>query len=94
MSDHNQCGGMQEWFGYHPDVVQYRIPRVRYDEPDDILLIPVCPCCGKSRTLHIHIQQEPRIILEPSFRDWCKACREKMAEKLGNFDRRRKDLRG
>jgi len=85
---------MAQYAMYHPDVVQLRMPRLRYDEPDDLLLIPVCPCCGQSRTVHIHVQQTPRVILEPSFRDWCRNCREKMADKLDAIDKRRKDFWG
>ena len=87
MGASNQCGSVQEWLCYHPDVVQYRVPRSHYYEPDDLLLIPTCPCCGIGRTMHIYAQQEPRLILEPSFRDWCRECREKMAEKVDNINR-------
>jgi hypothetical protein len=98
MSDNKQCSGStpfwDEYYLCHPDAVRTYVPRARFDGPDDLLLIPTCPCCGQSRTLHIHVQQEPRILIEPSFRDWCRSCREKMVEKLGSIDRRRKDFWG
>ena len=74
---------------YHPDVVKLLVPRLRHDEPDDILLIPMCPSCGVGRTMSIHLQQDPELIVEPSFRAWCRDCREKLAETI---DRRRKEM--
>jgi len=74
---------------YHPDVLRLLVPRLRWDEPDDILLIPMCPNCGSSRTLNIYLQQDPELIVGPSFRAWCRDCREKLAETI---DRRRKEM--
>lgn len=79
---------------YHPDVVKLLAPRLRYDAPDDMILIPVCPNCGYGRTLNLHIRQETKLVIEPSFRAWCKECREKMADKLDAIDKRRKDFWG
>lgn len=83
---------MGQYFEMHPCSVQMRLPRLRYDEPDDLLLIPTCPCCGLGRTIHIHAQQNPPIIAEPSFRDWCRSCRGKVADKIEQIDQRQKEL--
>lgn len=50
--------------------------------PDESqMLIHVCPCCGYGRTLFVHVQKEPDLIIPADFTKWCNSCRNKIASK-------------
>ena len=74
---------------YHPDIVKLLVPTSEQESMDDLILIPECPNCGACRTMGVHLQQRPQLIVGPSFRDWCRDCREKLAETI---DRLRKEM--
>lgn len=55
---------------------------VRDEKSEDAqMLIQVCPCCGAGRTLFVHVQKEPALVISSDFTNWCNSCRYKLARK-------------
>jgi len=48
----------------------------------DSLVTPICPCCGHGRTLFVHLQTNPDLVIRPLFSDWCTDCLRELASKM------------
>lgn len=48
----------------------------------DSLVKPICPCCGHGRTLFVHLQTDPNLVIRPLFSDWCDKCLKSLAAKM------------